>query len=319
MEATISNSRGVSPYFLFRVSWGACFMSSRRVCTRSETHSRPTQCSPSMTLRIPFNSTWVAESFITTPRAPSCSASTICALSMAAVSTMVRTEPGESASCRRASRPGMRGMARSRSRMSGLSLRACLTASSPSDASPTTRRSDSASSRRRKPSRKMGCSSAIRMRISVGALAIEFLREGDFQARSSSGHGIDGELAVDGADAFLDHHRATAPRVKVSLRQMAREVKSMAVIIHHQLAVAVGRVKAHQDVFGPAVLAYVYQRLLKNSRHLDGDARGQVDFLQGRSEGGRDARVAPEFIHRVNEEIQELFGADVHRHHLLHQ
>src|SRR5436189_24162 len=71
----------------------------------------------------------VAESFITTPRAPSCKASTICFFSAAAVNKITRTafefEP-ELISLN-ASNPGMRGIAKSSNRMSGLSCRASFT------------------------------------------------------------------------------------------------------------------------------------------------------------------------------------------------
>src|SRR5436309_3384748 len=94
-------------------------------------------------------------SFRTTPRAPSCNASTIWVRSIAAVSRIVRTGVFASASSRSASKPGFRGMATSRSRMSGFNWRASFTASSPFGASPTTCK-PSACSKRRRPSRKMG-------------------------------------------------------------------------------------------------------------------------------------------------------------------
>ena len=52
----------------------------------SVTVSRPTQYWPATTLRIALKRSSVAASLRTTPRAPSCSASTICASSIATVS-----------------------------------------------------------------------------------------------------------------------------------------------------------------------------------------------------------------------------------------
>ena len=69
--------------------------------------------------------------------------------------------------------------------MSGLSCFASRTASAPSQASPITLRSGSVSKSRRKPSRKIGWSSAITMRVgcdrrlSIGYLPA--LRDRDFQ------------------------------------------------------------------------------------------------------------------------------------------
>src|SRR6266481_5888262 len=75
---TISSSRGVKPnFFCFDSSLELCIR-LRRYCTRFETLSRPTQYSPDITAWILFNNSCVAESFSTTPRAPSCNASTIC-------------------------------------------------------------------------------------------------------------------------------------------------------------------------------------------------------------------------------------------------
>ena len=69
--------------------------------------------------------------------------------------------------------------------MSGLSCLASLTASAPSHASPITLRSGSVSKRRRKPSRKIGWSSAIRMRVGCGRRlsigCLPALRDSDFQ------------------------------------------------------------------------------------------------------------------------------------------
>jgi hypothetical protein len=62
---------------------------------------------------------------------------------------------------RKASKPGCLGVAKSNNNTSGLSWRASLTASAPSDASPTTLKFASVSSRRLSPSRKMELASAI--------------------------------------------------------------------------------------------------------------------------------------------------------------
>ena len=75
--------------------------------------------------------------------------------------------------------------------MSGFNCRASFTASAPSEASPRTFRSGSASSSRRRPSRKIGWSSAITRR--TGCDFLKFMGHfstpwnADFQARSLSG------------------------------------------------------------------------------------------------------------------------------------
>ena len=58
---------------------------------RSPTHSWQTQCSPAITARMALKSVSVATCLSTTPRAPSCSASTISGSPASAVSTSVRT------------------------------------------------------------------------------------------------------------------------------------------------------------------------------------------------------------------------------------
>jgi len=83
----MSSSRGVSPNLFWRESLVDESIKPRRYCRRLETGSRPTQYSPSRTARILFIRISVPQSFSTTPRAPSCKASTICSLSAAAVSS----------------------------------------------------------------------------------------------------------------------------------------------------------------------------------------------------------------------------------------
>ena len=106
-------------------SFAAC---RRRRCrlrsTMSATASRPTQNSPAITARMAFISNCVAASFITTPRA--------FLQRLDHLTTLYRRgeddHPGlrslsKAASSRIASIPGMRGMARSSSRMSGVAER----------------------------------------------------------------------------------------------------------------------------------------------------------------------------------------------------
>src|ERR1039458_50123 len=122
-----------------------------------------------MTARMQAERCSTTASFSTTPRAPSCSASRICRLSTSPVKTMVRVEVLSLVSSRNASMPGILGMARSSSRMSGRRVRTMLSASAPSLASATIRIWLSACSMLRKPMRTTGWSSAIRTLMGVTA------------------------------------------------------------------------------------------------------------------------------------------------------
>ena len=74
MVVRMSISRFVRPKFFGGRSPDAL---RRMNSTMSPTASRPIQYSPAITVRIAFISNCVAASFMTTPRAPSCSACTI--------------------------------------------------------------------------------------------------------------------------------------------------------------------------------------------------------------------------------------------------
>src|SRR5450432_3474440 len=134
-------------------------------------------------------------------------------------------------------------MARSRSMMSGFKWRAIFTASVPSQASPMTLRSGSASRRRRRPSRKIGLSSAITIRTGWGLrLSIRcfrLLRDTDFEPRALSRIRFYREFARNDTDPLFDHERSLAQRVQVHLREPSGEWEAAAVIFDHQRPAAV--------------------------------------------------------------------------------
>src|SRR5258708_421852 len=263
--ATISSSRGVRPNFFCRASSLEDCTSVLRYCTRLETLSRPTQYSPDITVWMAFNSNWVAESFSTTPRAPSCRASTIWLFSAAAVSRITRTGvafvPAPVLRSRKASSPGCLGIAKSNKRMSGFNCRASLTASAPSEASPSTFKSGSASRSRRNPSLKIGWSSAITMR--TGCALLKFIGNFstlwnlDFHARPHTGIRFYRERACNQTHPLLDNHWPPTHLVKLFLGQPAGKREPIAVILHRQAPLAVTRTQPHQRVAGLAVLAHV--------------------------------------------------------------
>src|SRR5215472_15223907 len=257
---TISSSRGVKPNFFCRASSCEDCIRVRRYCTRLETLSRPTQYSPAITVWIAFNNNCVAESLRTTPRAPSCRASTIWPFSAAAVSSMTRTGvelPG-ALSSRRASNPGCLGIARSSKRMSGFSCRASLTASAPSDASPITLISASASSSRRSPSRKIGWSSAMTKRTCCGFLKfmrhIPVPRHGDLQSSSLTGIRFYREFPGNQTHTFLDDHGAFAGLFNLLLIVTSSEGKTLAIIFECEIPVCLVGGQTDERVPRTAVL-----------------------------------------------------------------
>src|ERR1700683_196803 len=272
--ATISSSRGVKPNFFCRASSLEDCTSVRKYCTRFETLSRPTQYSPDITVWMAFNSNCVAESFNTTPRAPNCKASTIWLFSAAAVSRITRTGVATAPllRSRNASSPGCLGIARSSKRISGFNVRASRTASAPSEPSPITFKSGSASSNRRKPSRKIGWSSAITIRTGCDFLKfignLSTLRNLDFQPRPQAGIRFYRECACNQTHSFLYDHRPFAHRFKFILRQPPGKRKAFAVIFQRQAPLAVIRTQSHQRVTRFAVFAHVHQPFLHNPQHL---------------------------------------------------
>src|ERR1700733_7655459 len=105
------------------------------------------------------------------PRAPMWSASIICCVGIVEVRSRIFTEGEPFMMARMASRPGSRGMATSRRRISGCSSRVWVIASSPSSASPTTSKPSSAVSILRTPIRTTGWSSANMIRVSASTRA----------------------------------------------------------------------------------------------------------------------------------------------------
>src|SRR5579875_470378 len=276
-----------------------------------------------MTVRMAFISSWVAASFITTPRAPNCKACTISMRSTAAVSTMILVcEPLPSAeSSRSTSIPGMPGMARSKRRMSGLSSRVWVTVSAPSAASPATSNSGSASSKRRSPSRKMVWSSAMRIRTDGSFLSIgfvSFLGNSNLQPRSMSGSRLDEHLASHSAYSFLDHCRPAPQAVEIIQGKPAGKRKAVTIVSNHQLPHTVLRTKAHDRRAGAAVLADIHQALLYNAGQFTTSGCGQRNFLQLGNKARGNSGVSGETLHQLGYKVDELMRPNINGAHGLH-
>src|SRR5258708_5076127 len=233
-----------------------------------------------------LSSSCVAESFSTTPRAPNCRASTIWLFSAAAVSRITRTGVALAGwlRSRNASRPGCFGIERSSNRMSGFNCLTSFTASAPSEASPRTFISASASSNRRRPSRKIGWSSAITRR--TGCDFLKFIRQfpvfrhRDFQARPLSGIRFYRELATNQAHSLFYYRGPFAQIFHLLLAVAPFERKSFAVVFDRQTPPAVIRTEAHQRMLGPAMFAHIHQALLHHAQQFAANTLRHVEILQ---------------------------------------
>src|SRR5439155_5212577 len=295
---------------------------SRSASIRLKTTSRPTQYWPRMTARMHRSNNSVADSFSTTPRAPNWMASATCAFSIAAAaSTTVRVVDGPIS--RRASSHVCRGMFRSSRSKSGLSRCTPLTASMPSPASPMTRRSGSTSSSFRRPWRRIGWSSASRMRTVSGLLSINFLvavslRKSDLKARAVTRNGFDRQLASDGPYAFFEHQGA-AGRLELSLGETPGKLKASTVILDHQLPQAALSREADQHAARVAMLADVHQRLLQDARQPVHQVSRQSDLPDVGDEPGANTGVAAKLVNNQGQAIRELPAVQLERVHALDQ
>src|SRR5438094_2604159 len=296
---------------------------SRSASIRLKTTSRPTQYWPPSTERMHRSNNSVADSFSTTPRAPSWMAWATSAFSIAAASTTVRVLDTGPIS-RRASSPVWRGMFRSSRSKSGLSRRTPLTASIPSPASPMTRRSGSTSSSFRRPWRRIGWSSASRRRTVSGLLSINFLvavsllRKSDLKARAVTRNGFDRQLTSDGPYALFEHQRA-AGRLELSLGETPGKLKASTVILDHQLPQAALSREADQHAARVAMLADVHQRLLQDARQLVHQVSRQSDLPDVGDEPGANTGVAAKLVNNQGQAIRELPAVQLERFHALDQ
>src|ERR1022692_3750880 len=139
-----------------------CRMTAAVVCESS-------QISPALTLRMLLINRSVALCFKTMPEVPSFMACTNSFLSSEAVSTITRVLCLLVCSLCSVARPSRPGILRSSSRISGSCVCSTSNTCRPSWACATTSKSGSRASRRHKPSRNMGWSSATTMRIFLGS------------------------------------------------------------------------------------------------------------------------------------------------------
>src|ERR1035437_1443224 len=244
--------------------------------------------------------------------------------STAAVSTMILVLSASSMveSSRNASIPGTRGIATSSRRMSGVSWRVCVTASAPSAASPTTSNSGSASSKRRKPSRKMVWSSAMTMRTDGSFLSIglvSFLWNGDFELGSMARIRFNHHVSVHCPDSFLDDRRSAAEVVELGQGEAAGKRKALAVIVNYQLPRTVLRAEAHHCRLRTAVFPNIDQTLLHYPCQLAAGGGGEGDFLQFGYKLGCNTRISGKTFYELGNKVKELMGPDIRWPHGLDQ
>src|SRR5579862_8305647 len=267
----------------------------------------------------------VAESLSTTPRAPNCRASTIWLFSAAAVSRITRTGLALAGvlKSRSASRPGCFGIARSSNRMSGFSWRANFTASAPSEASPSTLKSDSASSNRRNPSRKIGWSSAITRRTCCDFLKcmryFPIPRHTDFQTRSLSGSRFYREFAGNQTYPLFYDLGPFAIFFQLLVIVAASKLETAAVVFHGQVPLFAIGAQPHQSMSRSAVLSYADQSFLHDAQDFPAHPLRHVQLFKIGDEPRGDASLSLKTFHRVAQYAQQSVGVDVNRLHLLHQ
>src|SRR5450755_270207 len=272
-----------------------------------------------------FSRSCVAESFSTTPRAPNCRASTIWLFSAAAVSRITRTGVALAGwlRSRSASRPGCFGMERSSNKISGFSCLTSFTASAPSEASPRTFMSASASSNRRRPSRKIGWSSAITRR--TGCDFLKFIRQfpasrhRDFQARPLSGIRFYRELAANQAHPLFYYQRPFAQIFHLLLAIATLERKSFAVVLDRQIPPAVICAQAHKGMLGSTMFSHIDQALLHHAQQFAANALWHFKILQVGDEARADSGLALKAFDRIVQHAEQAILVHFDRLHLLHQ
>src|SRR3989442_166324 len=278
-----------------------------------------------MTARMLLNSSSLADSLSTTPCAPSWRAVTMSVLATEAVNRMVRARTARSRSSRNATSPVMRGIARSSSNTSGSSSATSLTASSPSFAAPTTRRSGLVSRSLINPSRKMGWSSAITIRIGMrdgNALSVDPMTRqwnSNFEAGPLAGIGFDRQLAAEPPDALFDDRWTFLRVFEIVLRQPSGEGKAASVVIDGQDAASVDGGKADEHIASAAVLAHVHERFLHDARDLAAGLRRQRNPIELGHELRGNPGFALESLDHVFQGVDELVGTEVARLQPLNQ
>src|SRR5215467_6145490 len=254
----------------------------------------------------------MAASFRSMPRAPSCSASTSCSFSMAAVRTMVRTWPRVDANSRSTSIPVSRGIARSNIRTSGFSKLVNLATSDPSAASPTTENFGSDSSNVRSPYRKTGWSSATKMRIFSDFSAMEPIRNGNFQPCSMLWRRVNRQFAADQAHTFFDHTGTAMCCIELRLGCHTTKPKSQAVVRNQEFALSfLACAKPHYHISRSAMFPYVREPLLNYTHNFVTYARRQRDAVLLRLETDRDTGFTPESCDQFRQKIRQFLGAEV--------
>src|ERR1051325_11266142 len=239
---------------------------------------------------MPSISRRVADSFITTPRAPNWIAFSRSDGWMAAVSRMTRGPEVESVAS--ASTPPMRGIATSSSRMSGCESCAMRMASMPSLPSDTTSKPGSLSSRRFRPSRKIWWSSAMEMRTWRGCSDMDPRIERQLETCAETGCGIDRELRAGDARALLDNRGADTALLHLARGEASLEFEPLPVVFDDERAGVIGVGEAHEHVARAAVFADVDEGFLNDARQLQRGGRRQRDGMAVEDEARRDAGVA---------------------------
>src|SRR5688500_6276832 len=102
-------------------------------------------------------------------------------------------------------------------------------------------------------------------------------RNRDFQTRAATRFRLDDHFTSKQTEPFFDDPGTLPRRVEVPESQAARKGEAAAVVVDRQDAVSIHNRTAHEYIAGPAVLADVHERLLKNAHDFAAGARRQRD------------------------------------------
>src|SRR2546422_4676551 len=236
---------------------------------------------------------------------------------------MVCTAGRSCANSRNTSIPGTPGIAMSRRRMSGLSSRVRATASFPSVASATTTKSSWVTSNRRRPSRKIAWSSAIRIRIGRVVILCDgmqfLLGDFDFQPRATARPGIDREFSTDGAHALVDDQGTLMSTLQIRMRKPATELKAATIIINRENPISFLRTKPNQNIVCTAMPGHIHQRFLDDAGDLATDMWGKGHIAKITDKLGGNACIGSVALDHAGKKIDQMPGIEIQRFELLNQ
>src|SRR5207302_1426101 len=148
-------------------------------------------------------------------------------------------------------------------------------------------------SNRRRPSRKIAWSSAIRIRIGRVVILCDgmqfLLGDFDFQTRATARPGIDREFSTDGAHALVDDQGTLMSTLQIRMRKPATELKAATIIINRENPISFLRTKPNQNIVCTAMPGHIHQRFLDDAGDLATDMWGKghiakhTDGIQSRA------------------------------------